>query len=667
MLSRALLFLVVLASCGGSHAPTPDSGTGSATGIGPEGGTVTEPYGGQIVVPPGALSTTVAIGIARDLTDAPALAATGIDTAGAGYVLTPHGTAFATPATIQIPFDADRIPSDATPVLYKAEPGGTFAAIDSTVSGTMLTATISDFSWVIPGYAETSPRMVYALVSTTSVREVASFKIDKATGALGMATSTAAVGTGASSVTVHPSRRFAYVVNGNNGVPGGATNVPVNSISVYALDPVTGAIAGPIDTQPANANPISAVVHPSGKFVYVVNEQRFGTTTGNISVYAVDPTTGHLTPKGTSADLGGAPATAIAFAPSGKFAFVTYMPAPTGSTTFFDTVNTFSVDPTTGLLTGAISTALTGDNPWAVAVTPNGKAAYVASLGTQGSVNDLTRYSIDATSGNLTRRDSIYLGGEPASLAVDSEGRFLYAARQQVDNNQNLFVFAIDSASGSLTPSSNLLTSNGSGPIAVVAEPQGHFVYATGNGAIVPYTLDATGGILVPGTPIGPIATGAGVGVGDPFSFAASGTSPVWINGCSFLGDDVFVTGQCPLPTAIGGTGNSNTTSTQVDMIHSQSATHQLDVSTGVWGGTITSTPAGIDYNSDGNPQAFVSASFATGATVQLCGAPPASATQVYDFKWTGSGGCSGTAMCTSVAMTADESCHLELTVRPPS
>ena len=659
-----LLFgwILALASCGGSSQPSPPDG-GTGTGIGPEGGTVTEPYGAQIIVPAGALATTIDLGIARDLSDAPSLAAIDIDTAGAGYALTPHGTTFATPATIQIPFDADRLPSDATPVLYKAEPGGGFAPIATTVSGNMLVATVGDFSWVIPGYAATSPRMVYALVNTNSTLEVASFRIDKATGALGTPTSTAAVGTGASSVIVHPNRRFAFVVNGSSGVPGGATNVAVNSISVYALDPVTGAISGPLDTQPANANPITAVVHPSGKFVYIVNEQRFGTTTGNISVYSIDPVTGHLTPRGTSADLLGPPATAIAFTPSGRFAFVTYIPAPSGSTTFFDTVDAFSVDPSTGLLTGPVSSAGTGDNPWAVAVTPKGNAAYVASLGVQGSVNDLTRYTIDPTSGSLTRRDSICLGGEPASLAIDPEGRFLYAARQQVDNNQNLFVFAIDSASGALTPTSSTLTSNGSGPIAVVAEPQAHFVYATGNGAIVPYALDATGGTLVPGTPTGPIAFQGGSAVGDPFAFAASGASPVWVNGCTWLGDDVFVTGQCPLPSGIGTT----TTTTEADMARSQSATHQLDVSTGVWGGVITSSPAGIDYNSDGDPQAFVSGSFATGSTVELCGAPPASATQVYDFKWTGSGGCSGTAKCTTVVMSADEGCHLELTVRPPS
>ncbi|HEY6039307.1 MAG TPA: beta-propeller fold lactonase family protein, partial [Kofleriaceae bacterium] len=497
--------------------------------------------------------------------------------------------------------------------------------------------------------------------------EVASFKIDKATGTLGTPTSMAPVGTGASSVVVHPSRRFAYVINGNNGVPGGASNVVPNSISVYALDPVTGAISGPIDTQPANANPITAVVHPSGKFIYVVNEQRFGTTTGNISVYSIDPTTGHLTPQGTSADLLGPPATAIAFTPSGRFAFVTYIPAPTGSTTFFNTVNAFSVDPSTGVLSGPVSNALTGDNPWAVAVTHDGKSAYVASLGVQGSVNDLTRYSIDPPSGRLTRRDSLYLGGEPAALAVDPEDRFLYAARQQVDNNQNLFVFAIDSASGALTPTSNTLTSNGSGPIAVVADPQAAFVYATGNGAIVPYVLDAAGGTLVPQSATGPIGGGGGGGVGDPFSFAASGTSPVWVNGCTFLGDDVFVTGTCPLPSGIGTIiGGGSGTSAETDMALSQSATHQLDVSTGTWGGVITSSPAGIAYNSDGDPQAFVSASFATGSTVSLCATPPASATQVYDFKWTGSGGCSGTATCTTVRMTADEGCHLELTARPP-
>ena len=75
---------------------------------------------------------------------------------------------------------------------------------------------------------------------------------------------------------------------------------------------------------------------------------------------------------GTTADSGGAPATALAFVPSGEFAYVTYLHgvATPGSNTLWDHVVTYSVDPTSGLFSGPIGTAATGDNPWALAVTP---------------------------------------------------------------------------------------------------------------------------------------------------------------------------------------------------------------------------------------------------------------------------------------------------------
>jgi 6-phosphogluconolactonase (cycloisomerase 2 family) len=662
---------IALAGCNGSThdegSPTPAPAPVPAPappppppgGVGPAGGSVSGPYGALVTVPAGALSSNVDIVVARDLSSAPDLSASDVDTAGAGFALTPHGTGFAQAATVQVPFDSDRIPTDATPALYKAEPGGAFAPITTTLGSNGLVANVSNFSWVIPGFASTRPRVVYALISDNSMLKVASFKIGKTDGTLSGPTSTAVAGTGANSVTIHPSRRFAYVTNGTSGVPGSATNVSVNSISVYALDATTGALSGPIDTKPANANPIGAVVHPTGKFVYVVNEVRFGALLGNVSVYSIDATTGALTPQGTTADLGGTPATAIAFSPSGRFAYVTYIPAP-GVLQDFDTVKTYSVDAGTGLLSGPIGSAATGDIPWAIAVTPGGKFAYVASLGTQGSVNDVAIYSINATSGILTLRSSFFLGGKPASLAMDSEGRFLYVARQQVDNNQNLFVFSIDATSGALTQTTSLLTSNGSGPIAVVAEPQGQFVYATGDRGIIPYFLSPSSGSLSAGPPVS-AGGGGGTGVGDPFSFAAGGTSPVWVNGCTIIADNFFVFQGCPLASSVGSSTGGSAGSTAV----AQSPTHQLDVSAGVLGGVITSTPAGIDYNSDG-PQNKINAAFTTGTTVQLCGAKPATSNQVVDFKWTGSGGCSGSATCTFVTMSADRSCHLELTVRPP-
>ena len=380
-------------------------------GIGPSGGTVHGFYGASVTVPAGALSSSVDIEILRDDTSAPSLPAAGVDAAGAIYALTPHGTSFLTPATVQIPFDSNRIPTDAIPVLYKAEQGGAFAPISTTVNGNMLSADVSNFSWVIPGFASKLPRMVYALTNDNGTIHVSSFKIGKGTGGLSAATSSAAVGNGAISVTVHPSRRFLYVTNGGGSIPGTAANVLPNSISVYQLDATTGNISGPTDTKTVNGNPISVVVHPTGKFVYVVNEVRFGSpTVGNISVFSIDPTTGALSGPVTVADSLGAPATAIAFAPSGEFAYVTYLHAvstPVGNT-FWDTVKTYSVSTTSGQLSpNPIGSAPTGDNPWTMAVTRGGHSAYVGSLTSQGSVNRLSHYSINQSTGVLTLQDSL--------------------------------------------------------------------------------------------------------------------------------------------------------------------------------------------------------------------------------------------------------------------
>ena len=255
---------------------------------------------------------------------------------------------------------------------------------------------------------------------------------------------------GAISVAVHPSRRFAFVTNGSANVHGEATNVPANSVSVYSLDSVTGDISGPTDTQPVNGNPVAVVVHPTGKFIYVVNEVRFGGTIGNISVFGIDPTTGALMPEGTTADLGGAPATALAFAPSGKFAYVTYLPPDPQNNGNFDTVKTYAVSTTTGLFSSTlIGTAPTGNNPWAIAVTPGGHFAYVASLGTQGSVSELAAYTIDQSNGTLALITSYDMqGAQPASLAMDSMGRFLYVGRQQPTSNRNLEVYQINASNG---------------------------------------------------------------------------------------------------------------------------------------------------------------------------------------------------------------------------
>jgi 6-phosphogluconolactonase (cycloisomerase 2 family) len=642
----------------------------SGGGIGPSGGTVNGFYGARVTVPAGALSSAVDIEIPRHDTDAPILPTESTNVAGAMYALTPHGTAFSIPATVQVPFRADRIPTDADPVLYKAEPGGSFAPIPTTVNGNFLSADVSNFSWVIPGYASKLPRVVYGMTADNNGNvSVSSFKITKGTGALSAPSSSAPVGSGPISITVHPSRRFLYVTNGSGTTQGAATNVPPNSISTYQLDPATGAVSGPTSSQPVNGNPISAVVHPTGKFIYVVNEVRFGTPVGNISVYTVDTATGALSAPTTTADSGGAPASAIAFSPSGEFAYVTYFHAvstPVGNN-FWDTVKTYTVDRSTGVLSGPIGSANTGDNPWALAVTPGGHFAYVASLSTQGSVAELAKYSINQSSGILTLQNSIAMSGaQPSSLAMDPEGRFLYVGRIQPFDNHKLEIYSIDPSGGGLSLVGGLLLGAGGevGPIAVTAEPQGEFVYALDSslGAIVPLKLDPTNGTLTPGTPItGVLATGAsGGGVGDPFFFAASGTSPVWVDNCTIIVNDAFVFDGCFTPKMSTGPGStsSNGSIGGGTPTHPPAANFTLTVIIEGAGGSVSSSPTGIDTGPS-SPGDFFEHMFPSGSAVTLTATPPDFA-NAYDVTWSGS--CSGDQATTSVSMTQDKECYLTFT-----
>ena len=212
---------------------TPSSGSNVITSIGTTGGTATGSYGAKIIIPAGALPNTLEIGVARDSTNAPAFTLPDIDFAGAPYELTPHGTTFAVPVTVKIPFDPLLVPDNAIPTLYKAETGGAFAAIPTTVKGDMLVASISSFSWVLPAYAATRPRNVYAIQTVGTDYRAASYKIDSKTGSLNGPTSTALTGQESLSVVAHPSGRFLYITNRGATVTNG---INPNSITVYQLD-----------------------------------------------------------------------------------------------------------------------------------------------------------------------------------------------------------------------------------------------------------------------------------------------------------------------------------------------------------------------------------------------------------------------------------------------
>ncbi len=140
-------------------------------GIGPAGGTVQGPGGAQIVVPAGALSDYVEISVATASATNPSFPPPGIDAAGLLYEVLPHGTAFALPVTLRLPYEPARVSAGATLHLYRAQPGGTFSEIASaTIAGDLLEASVSSFSYYGPGTTP-PPGLAFSELTRQCARE----------------------------------------------------------------------------------------------------------------------------------------------------------------------------------------------------------------------------------------------------------------------------------------------------------------------------------------------------------------------------------------------------------------------------------------------------------------------------------------------------------------
>ena len=290
-------------------------------------------------------------------------------------------------------------------------------------------------------------------------------------------------------VAVHPSGQFAYVANW------GAGDVTFGSVSMYTINPTTGALTftGTI-TVPGTGAPWSVAVDPSGQFAYVANEA--GLVPTNVSMFTIDATTGALTSIGTIAAADRAHGVTVD--PTGKFAYVTNTSFPPA-----DSVSMYTIDATTGALT-SIGTIAAGTGPISrhiggppVAVDPTGKFAYVANSGS----NDVSMYTIDTTTGTLTSIGPIAAGTGPTSVAVDPTGKFAYVANS---GSNDVSMYTIDTTTGTLTSIGTI--DAGSSPTSIAVHPSGEFAYVTNSGSndVSMYSIDAATGAL---TLIGTIGT----------------------------------------------------------------------------------------------------------------------------------------------------------------
>lgn len=165
-----------------------------------------------------------------------------------------------------------------------------------------------------------------------------------------------------------------------------------DKVMVYRFDPAKGTLTPndpPAVSIEAGSGPRHFAFHPSGKFAYLINE-----LASTVTALAYDSARGTLKPIGTVStlpkDFQGENTTAeVRVHPSGKFVY--------GSNRGHDSIAIFAVDTTTGTLTPKGHQATGGKTPRNFGIDPEGRFLLAAN---QDS-NTITVFRIDPNTGKL--------------------------------------------------------------------------------------------------------------------------------------------------------------------------------------------------------------------------------------------------------------------------
>jgi 6-phosphogluconolactonase (cycloisomerase 2 family) len=191
-----------------------------------------------------------------------------------------------------------------------------------------------------------------------------------------------------------------------------------------------------------------------------------------------------------------------------------YVSNSTSNSTNPNSVGEYTVTAATAPYLASLGTAQMPINaPQQTILDPNGQYLYAIGLGGSGTTATLFTVS----SGALTAS-----AGTPTTISgtldftygiIDAYGRFLYVAD---DSTSKVYAFQINPATGALTAvSGSPFSTNVNGPVSLVADHSGQYLYVINNGAgnISGYTIDqtmtATGGALTPFTSAPTIPTGS--------------------------------------------------------------------------------------------------------------------------------------------------------------
>jgi len=316
------------------------------------------------------------------------------------------------------------------------------------------------------------PPVMVAYITGSGLHDLTAFDVDPATGALTQIAAPIPAGFNPMHVAVDPLGRFAYVAA-----------IDSLAVSSYRLELPARAPAFASESAP-DFRVRRVAVHPSGKFVYAADEDN-----DRIAMFAVQETTGELTPLGAGTVTTGLTPRSVMVHPNGRFAYV----ANSGE----NTIGLYAINETTGVLTEIpgnlfllpVDVAL----PFVLVIDPKGEFAYLGSTG--AGAENISMFAVDSTTGALTLLGTpIDIGGQnPEDIAVHPSGQFVYV------------VVGIEDRISAFARVGNTLTYVGSfevgeSPSGVAVDVTGKFAYVTNTNdhTISIFSINQETGVLTP-------------------------------------------------------------------------------------------------------------------------------------------------------------------------
>src|SRR5580704_10277848 len=329
--------------------------------------------------------------------------------------------------------------------------------------------------------------------SKTNSKGIYAYRFDSEKGQL-TAIGVAAETPDPSFLAVHPSGKYLYAVNEIGNFNGGTSG----AVSAFAIDAKTGALKFLNQVPTRGAGPCYVSLDKNGEFVLVANYD-----SGSIASFPVQADGSLGTASGFVQHSGTGPnkerqegphAHWIATSPDNRFALAVDLG--------LDQVLVYGFDPGKGIFTPMLSgfaKVKLGAGPRHLAFHPNGKFAYVLSE----MESSVTVFSYQAKSGAFTSLQTIsalpkdFSGPKQAAeIAVHTSGKFLYASSRGHDS---IAVFAINEKKGTLTSFGQVLT-GGKTPRHFAIDPTGAYLLAENQDSdnIVVFHIDAATGNLIP-------------------------------------------------------------------------------------------------------------------------------------------------------------------------